>query len=80
MTTINIHKPEREAEISEVSSAVENKGERAESLNKEEAIKKLREEELKLNFVINKGLVNEEVEKIKSELASLIKELEAINV
>jgi len=78
MTTINRHRPEEIREDAKATSTGDIQKEKAAGIDKEEAIKRLREQELKLNYVVNKGLTNVEVEKIKNELSTLIKELEAI--
>ncbi len=78
MSTINTYKSrEIKGELPE-SSAVEARPVSIETVSRDEVINRLREQKLKLNVVIEKGLTNAEVEKIRSELDGLIKELEAI--
>lgn len=79
MTTININRPDN-INAEPLETVNEQTTENGTVISKDEIIKKLREQELKLNYLEKKGLINSEVKKTKIELANLIKELEALNV
>jgi len=80
MITIDTYRPDGTMENVEAPKETTKSAESSTAFNKEDALKKLREQESKLNYLEQKGLTNEDVENIKKELTGLIKELEVLNV